>query len=78
MGLEHVLGIQSLPQLPRVSDREHLSETVFEASIQCLITRDRSRRRVILAAKSKEKPNHIFRVAVLPLVHVDFDRKFDL
>lgn len=77
MGLDHVLGIQPLPQLLRVSDSDHLSETVFKAPIQGLITRDRSRRRVILAAKSKEEPDHILRVAVLPLVHVDLDCKLN-
>jgi len=76
MGIEYVLGIQPLPQL-RASDRGYLSETVFKTSVESLITGDGSRRGIILTAKSKEKPDHILRVAILPLVHVDRDPKSD-
>lgn len=76
MGMGYVLGIQPLPQL-RAGGRGYLSETVSKTFVQSLITRDRSRRGIILTAKSKEKPDHILRFAILPLVHVDRDPKFD-
>ena len=76
MGMGYVLGIQPLPQL-RAGGRGYLSETVTKTFVQSLITRDRSRRGIILTAKSKEKPDHILRFAILPLVHVDRDPKFD-
>ena len=32
---------------------------------------------MILTAKGKEEPDHVLRVAVLPLAHVDLDPRFD-
>ena len=39
--------------------------------------REMDRQGVILTAKGKEEPDHVFRVAILPLVHVDLDPRFD-
>jgi len=78
MGLEHALAIQLPPQLVGVGDWDHLSQAVFKASVQNLVTRDRSCRRVIPTAKGEEKPDHVLRVAGPPLMHVDRDPRCDV
>ena len=77
MESEHALVIQLLPQLGGVGDWDHLSETIFKEPIQGLVTRDRSRRGIILAAKGEQELNHCLRVTVLPLAHVDLDPRLD-
>jgi len=77
MGTGHALAIQLLPQLAGVGDWDGLAQAVFETSVQNLVARDGSRRGVIMAAKGKEKSDHILRVAVLPLAHVGSDPRSD-
>jgi len=77
MGSEHALAIQPLLDLFRVGNRDNLPEALFEASVQNLVTRDGSRRRVVLAAKSEEESDHVLWVAVPLLFHVGLDPRYN-
>ena len=77
MGLGHALVFQPLPQFVGIGDRDHLSGTIFKALLQGFVAGDRSNRGVALTAKGEEEPDHVLRVAVLPLAHVDIDPRCD-
>ena len=77
MGPVHALFTQLPAQLVGVGHWDHLSPTIFKVSVQNLVTRNRGCRGVILAAKGEEKPDHVLRVTVLPLLHINFDSRFD-
>lgn len=71
-------GIRTQPLLQPigVGNWDHLSQAISKTSIQSLVTSYGSRRGVVLTAKGKEKPDHVLRVAVLPLAHVNPDARF--
>ena len=77
MGAEHPLGIQPPRQLFGVGDLDHLPKTVPKTLVQCLVTGDRGRRGIVLTAKGKEELDHVLRIAVFSLAHVDLDPRFD-
>ena len=68
--LRHVLAIQPLPQVARVGDCGHRSETVSKSSVHGIITRNSGSRGVVLTTKGKEEPDHVLRVAVLSFLHL--------